>query len=126
MRHGDLQLPINLTNLNESRRGFKNRLFPIKDAVHPRTSCHQMLWALKDEVPAQVRKNGKIHAFKMPNHPGSVVAETAICNVNVTTITLIVSQITMRCCSPPRYLGPLLQDGFCFRMRRTSLQDVFS
>jgi hypothetical protein len=85
-----------------------------------------MLWALKDEVPAQVRENGKIHSFKMPNHGGQVVTKTAICNVNVTTITLVASKITTRCCCPPRYLGTLLQDGFCFKMRRTSLQDVFS
>jgi hypothetical protein len=96
MRHGDLQLPIYLTKLKESGRGFKNRLFPIKHAVHTRTSCHQMLWALKDEVPAQVRENDKIHCSKMPKHGGQVVTESAICNVDVTTKALDAGRIPIR------------------------------
>ena len=85
-----------------------------------------MLWALKDEVPAQVRENDKIHFSKMPNHGGQVVTESAICNVNVYNNSLDAGRVPIDAgCSPDERLGAAVNAVFCFRIKATSLFRTF-
>ena len=55
--------------------GPEDRLFNEEDSALAREAAHQVLRTLEDEVPAQVRENGEIHAAKMRVTVGPVVTK---------------------------------------------------